>query len=289
MGKGKLVPILIFAVAIAIAYFVATKTYGILQQRKTVAVAVDGTKHPVTLPVAVAKTDLSWGTSIHKDMINMVPYLKESLPSGFFSDLSALEGRVLMYPAKVNEPIFESKLAPISVTEGGIAVVLKPNMRAMSVKVNKVIGISGFIQPGNRVDVLVTTKRVGKSSASLSITKTVLENILVLASGSKIDNDNGSKQKSKGVDVITLEVTPEEGEKLALASTKGQIQLALRNFADHEEVITKGSTIPTLLSSYSVPPEVTPKPEEVTGKPVVSEGFSSVTLIKGTNVNELIF
>ncbi len=289
MARGKLLPILIFAVAIAIAFFVATKTYGILQQRKTVAGAVEGLKHHETLPVAVAKTDLSWGTSIQKDMIKMVPYLKESLPTGFFSDLSALEGRVLMYPAKINEPIFESKLAPISVTEGGIAVVLKPNMRAMSVKVNKVIGISGFIQPGNLVDVLVTTKRVKKGSASISITKTVLENILVLASGPKLDNDNDSKQKSKGVDVITLEVTPEDGEKLALASTEGKIQLALRNFADTEVVITKGSTITTLLSSYSVPTKVTLKPEEATGKPVVSKGFSSVTLIKGTNVNELIF
>ncbi len=216
----------------------------------------------------------------------MVPFLKESLPSGYFSDHLALEGRTLIYPVKINEPIFESKLAPTSATSGGIAAVLTPKKRAMSVKVNKVIGISGFVYPGNRVDVLVTTKHKRGDASPLSITKTVLENILVLATGPEMGSDD-KQQKSKGVDVITLEVTPEEGEKLALATNSGTIQLALRNFADTEDVMTPGSTIKTLLASYreSDRSKATSKP----GIKQVKHEMYTVTVIKGTSVNEVMF
>jgi len=278
MVKIKLVPILIFVIAIGIAFFVALATYNRLQKKSVVE-----TKPAETLSVAVAKSDLSWGTSINKSMIKMVPYLKESLPSGYFSNHLTLEGRTLIYPVKMNEPIFESKLAPTSVTTGGIAAVLTPEKRAMSVKVDKVIGISGFIHSGNRVDVLVTTKQGETGSSKVSITKTVLENILVLAAGPEIESDS-NQQKSKGVDVITLEVTPEEAEKLALATSEGKIQLALRNFVDTKDVITRGSTISTLLSSYRGRDL-----SKVTSTPLVTSESFSVTLIKGSIVNKLTF
>ena len=284
MAKIKLVPILIILIGISIAFAAALLAYKKFQDKPITTVEE---KSVDILPVAVAKMDLPWGTfidkSMIKNMIKMVPYLKESLPSGYFSDRLALEGRTLIYPVKINEPIFESKLAPTSVTSGGIAAVLSLKKRAMSVKVNKVIGISGFIHPGNRVDVLVTTKQKRGESSSLSITKTVLENILVLAIGVEMGNDDKQK-KSKGVDVITLEVTPEEGEKLALATNSGTIQLALRNFADTEDVMTPGSTVKTLLASYSE----SDRPE-ATSKPGIKQEMYTVTVIKGTNVNEVMF
>ncbi len=285
MAKIKLVPILIIFIGIGIAAAASLLAYNKLQNKPIATIVENG--HVDTLPVAVAKIDLPWGTPIDKSMIKMVPYLKESLPSGYFSDRLALEGRVLIFPLKINEPIFESKLAPASVTTGGVAAVLALKKRAMSVKVDKVIGISGFIYPGNRVDVLVTTKQKRGDSSPLSVTKTVLENILVLASGPELENNDKQQKSQKGVDVITLEVTPEEGEKLALATNTGTIQLALRNFADTEEVITPGSTIKTLLASYRK--SELPKATKAAGKPEIRQELYTVTLIKGTNVNEVVF
>ena len=160
----------------------------------------------------------------------------------------------------------------------------------MSVKVDKVSGISGFIYPGNRVDVLVTTKHKRGDTSSLSVTKTVLENILVLATGPEMGNDDNQKKSKKAADVITLEVTPEEGEKLALSTNKGTIQLALRNFTDTEDVFTQGSTIKTLLASYRENDQSkVSKVTEIISKPEIRQELHTVTVIKGTNVNEVMF
>lgn len=286
MAKIKLVPIVLIAVvAIGIAFVVALAVYSKLKEKTPVIVkSGDGG----ILKIAVAERDVPWGTVIDKSMVKMVPYLKKSLPSGCFSDLDALEGRTLVYPVKTGEPIFESRLAPVSVTTGGVAAVITPKKRAMSVKINSVIGISGFIYPNHRVDVLVTIKpKTGKTGGT--ITKVVLENILVLAVGTSL-GEGDKKDKSKhGASVITLEVTPEEGEQLALATNKGTIQLALRNFVDTEEVITRGSTPDTLLASYSpryVPEET--KETKATSKPVVRQMYD-VTVIKGTSVSKVTF
>jgi pilus assembly protein CpaB len=206
--------------------------------------------------VSVAAADLRWGTLLSKDMVKRVPFLKGSLPAGSFSDPSALVGRVIILPVKANEPILESKLAPTSIKTGGVAAVITPKKRAIAVKVDKTIGVSGFIFPGNRVDVLVTLP-AGKTPAP--VTKIVLENILVLAAGPEIET-KGKEQKPTTVDVITLEVTPEEAEKLGLAATEGKLLLALRNFTDTGDVLTQGTTIPTLLASYSSAPAKVSKP-----------------------------
>jgi pilus assembly protein CpaB len=202
----------------------------------------------VTQPIAVAMADLSWGTSLTKDMIKIVPFPKEYVPPGCFTSAEGLAGRVLVYPVKMNEPIFESRLAPKTIQIGGVAALISPKKRAVAVKVDKVIGVSGFVHAGNRVDVLVTLTTIGKSSDP--VTKIVLENILVLAVGPDVEVDKKGKE-SKPVDVITLEVTPEEAEKLALSASEGKVQLALRNFNDTEDIFTRGMTVPTLLTSYS--------------------------------------
>jgi pilus assembly protein CpaB len=284
MAKIKLVPILVAVVAIGIAFAISLIVYSKFQSKPTIGkpAAVD------TIPIAVANIDVPWGTSIDKSMIKMVPYLKDSLPSGCFSDRLALEGRILVYPVKTDEPIFESRLAPISVTIGGVAAVLTPKKRAMSVKVNAVIGISGFILPNNRVDVLVTINRTEEEGGP--ITKVVLENILVLAVGPTLgDADKKDKSQQRGVSEITLEVTPEEGEQLALATNKGAIQLALRNFADTEDVITTGSTPETLLASYSKSYDSSKSDDsEATDKPWKIQMYN-VIVIKGTEVSKVAF
>jgi pilus assembly protein CpaB len=288
MNKAKMIPILIVGIAIGIAFAIALLVYYKMQNKPIIVKEERGD----TLKIAVAKTDLPLAISIEKSMIKMVPYLKKNLPPGCFSDRTALKGRILIYPIKLNEPIFESRLAPTTVASGGMAVVLSPNKRAMSVSVNKVIGISGFIRPNNRVDVLVTTKYKAGSSGPISITKTVLENILVLAVGQGLAGaDKEKKGQSKSMTgVITLEVTPEEGEKLALATNKGSIQLALRNYNDTAEVITPGSTIKTLLASYRDSNRLkVAKATNATSKPAITQSLYTVTVIKGTTVKDVTF
>ena len=253
----------------------------------------------VTQPIAVAMADLSWGTSLTKDMIKVVPFPKEYVPPGCFSSAEALAGRVLVYPVKMNEPIFESRLAPKTIQTGGVAALISPKKRAVAVKVDKIIGVSGFIHAGNRVDVLVTVA-TGKSSDP--VTKIVLENILVLAVGPDVDLDKKGKEP-KPVDVITLEVTPEEAEKLALAASEGKVQLALRNFNDTEDAFTRGMTIPTLLASYSggsaehktAATSRTTKGRKASGSASATTSSSArhsgtvVELIKGSKVQEVTF
>ena len=109
-----------------------------------------------TSTVAVITEAKPWGTTLSEEMVKLVPYPKESLPEGHFKSVEDLKGRVLLANMITNEPVLESKLAPISVTTGGVAAVTDPSKRAMAVKVNEVVGVAGFINPGNRVDILVS-------------------------------------------------------------------------------------------------------------------------------------
>ncbi|HQJ68843.1 MAG TPA: Flp pilus assembly protein CpaB, partial [Anaerohalosphaeraceae bacterium] len=126
---------------------------------------------------------------------------------------------------------------------GGVSAIISKNKRAIAVKVDKIIGVSGFINPGSHVDVLVTIE---------GMTKTVLENVLVLTVGQQMEKA-GPQEKAVPVDVITMELSSEESEKLALAATAGKIILALRNPTDTDSVVTKGVTVPVLLSSLGTP------------------------------------
>jgi pilus assembly protein CpaB len=240
---GKYRSFIMFGIAIFLALIVTVLIINWLQTKTKTKEAA-----PLeTQEVAIAKVDLQWGTTLTKEVIDRKSFLKGSLPPGTFSDESALVGRVLISPVKANEPILESRLAPTSIRTGGVAAVVSPKKRAVAVKVDKVIGVAGFIHPNNRVDVLVT---LNPEKAKTGMTKTVLENILVLAAGPELEA-KGKEEKQSPVDVVTLEVSPEEAEKLALAATEGRILLVLRNFSDTEEVLTKGMTIPVLLASYS--------------------------------------
>jgi len=232
-----------------------------------------------TVMIVAAGIDLPWGTKINKEQLKLVPYLKETLPPGYFSDLTQLDGRVAILPIKTNEPVLETKLAPASITAGGIAAVVKTGKRALAVKGDKVIGLAGLINSGNVVDVLVS---IEDPRDKKKITKLVLENILVLATGAQVEKNE--KGEPSPVDVFTLEVSPEEGEKLALASNEGKLQLALRNSMDTEIVLTDGATIPETLESYSG------KRVKVAGQDKKVQSYSrreSVTVkeIRGTKVS----
>jgi pilus assembly protein CpaB len=278
MGKWR--PFVFLGLALIVGLIVSVVTYNWLQQKSEVKKIVSSE----TLPIAVAIIDLPWGKVLDKESIKMEPYLTSSLPQGYFSDPNSLVGRVIIFPVKAKEPILESRLASIDTKTGGVSAVISPNNRAMAVKVDKVIGVSGFIFPGNRVDVLVTITPAG---GSLPMTKTVLENINVLAAGTELQEKE--KGKPVPVDVITLEVTPEEAEKLAFAASEGRLLLALRNPVDTKEVLTKGITVSALLASYT-PAMQTKVVSEKEGKIVVKEKKAfTVDLIKGNSMSTLKF
>ena len=290
MGKNK--ALVILGIGVLIAVVASVFTYGWLQKKGRVQ-----SQTQETISVVVASSDLRWGTVLATDMLKLTPFLRQSLPEGHFTNTTQVAGRTLINPVKMNEPIFDSRLAPTGSQGGGVAAVITPKKRAMAVKVDKVIGVSGFIHPGNRVDVLVTLPQSG--TVTTPITKTVIQSVLVLATGADVEK-SGNQERPSQVDVITLEVTPEEGEKLALASTEGKLQLALRNSSDTADVLTKGTTFPVLLGSYSSAQlskeEQSPRPKKQAPKKQVAEPTPpaprptvSVELVKGGTISSVNF
>jgi len=207
------------------------------------------------IPVVVAKVDIPWGTRINAEMLVTKSFLKESVPADHFSNPEELDGRILISNIIAGDAVVKKRLAPTTLQSGGIPAVLEPGTRAISVKGNRVLGIAGLINPRNRVDVLVTINDPDKKEF---ITKIVLENLLVLAAGTQIvENSEGEPAP---VDVFTLEVTPEQGERLTLAANKGTLQFALRGATDSEIILTKGVTVPEMLKSHLIMEKIDPKP-----------------------------
>ena len=243
-------PVLFLGLAVVIGLITSILIYNWMHSKNSAKATAAGTQS-----VAVAMVDLSGGTVLSREMIKTVSFLEGSLPRGtFFSDAAALEGKVVLSPVKANEPILRSRLAPDDISTGGVAAVIDPKKRAMAVKVDKVIGVSGFVHPGNHVDVLVTLNRADKDATAIA--KIVLQNVMVLAAGTEMEQTS-KNEKPVAVDVITLELTPEEAEKLAYAATQGKVQLALRNYTSKEEVATRGITLASLLNGAA--PQVRPQ------------------------------
>ncbi|MEN6439545.1 MAG: Flp pilus assembly protein CpaB, partial [Syntrophobacter sp.] len=256
MGRFKTITPIFLAVILAL---LATVVIYRWVQTKAAAPASPVAKES-SVPIALASSDLPWGTKLTAGCVKSVPFPKDALPPGHFTDLSVLEGRVLVSPVKQNETILECKLAPTDISTGGVCAIVTPGKRAIAVAGDKVIGLAGFIQPGNRVDVLCTLK--SSQNEQESITKVVLEDIPVLATGTQIQNNADGKPAP--VDVFTLEVGPEEAEKLSLTATHGKLHFALRNVLDKDVVYTMGTTIPAALDSYR--PRMEPVREPVVKK-----------------------
>lgn len=229
--------------------------------------------------VLVANADLSWGTKLTPEMMQLQEFPSGAIPEGHFTTLDAIKDRVLLVDIKRNELFMESKLAPVGAT-GGVAAVTDSNKRAMSVKVDDVIGVAGFIKPADRVDVMVTIEPQGGKQGN-TIAKMILENVKVLAAGTQMER-KGKDEEPKPVQVITVEVEVEEAEKLALASTQGKLRLALRNPLNREHVLTKGANVGTLLSSF--------RPKQAKGtKGEGEDGGIRIELIKGDVRKEIRF
>ena len=194
------------------------------------------------MQVAVAVRDLPLGSILRKEDVRMIPWLGESVPLGYLSTADGAIGRGLITSVRANELLLEAKLAPKG-AGGGLSITIPEGMRAVSVRVDDVIGVAGFVLPGTRVDVLLTLPP--SNDRRESVTQAVLQNVPVLAAGQVVQQD--AQGKPVTVSVITLLVTPQNGETLILAANEGKIQMALRNTIDFSEVRTPGAYTRTLL------------------------------------------
>lgn len=265
MGQKR--PLVFLGIAMIIALVTTVMVYRWLQGQRMIEVdAPEVVMEGVS--VAVASADIPWGTPLGEKAVRVMMYPEEGVPVGHFKDTASLNGRVVLTNLKKNEPILESKLAPIDVKTGGVSAVMDPNKRAMAVKVNEVVGLPGFVQPGDRVDVMATfedprAKKKDNGGAKEEVTKVVLENTLVLAIDTQMERSAG-EEKPTPVKVITLEVSLEEAERLAMAENGGKLRLALRSPLNPEVKKTKGADFKDLMRSHQLipPPPRGGKPKE---------------------------
>lgn len=192
--------------------------------------------------IVVAAADANPGTKLTPDLLKLMEWPSRSVPQGSFTDIKQLDGRVLKTNVVHGEALLEVKLAPEG-TKGGLSAVVAEGKRAMTVRVNDVVGVAGFALPGNFVDILVSTQNDGVDGKMIS--KIVLERILVLAVAQEASRDD---TKPRVVNAVTLEVTPEQAELLDLARSVGSLSLVLRNQVDQKAADTSGVTKTTLFS-----------------------------------------
>ncbi|MBB3223782.1 Flp pilus assembly protein CpaB [Pseudoduganella umbonata] len=201
--------------------------------------------------IVVASTDVNLGQRLGPETVKLAEWPTEGLPAGALRDPLQLSGRVVKASVLRGEPLTEAKLAPAG-TLGGLSALISEGKRAITVRVNDVVGVAGFALPGNFVDILVSTQSDTEAAQDReAISKIVLERILVLAVAQEVGRDD---TKPRVVNAVTLEVTPEQAEKLDLARSVGNLSLVLRNQIDPEPGTTAGATKSSLLGLAAAKP-----------------------------------
>jgi pilus assembly protein CpaB len=213
-------PFLILAIFLGLAAAAVVFLY--LNQQSAANVTTRSTR-----PVVVAATDQPFGTKLERNMLKVVNYPKDSVPANAYSSLDSVVGQTTKIFLASKEPVLSTKLSTIG---GGLSMMVRPNMRASSVTVNLVSSVSGFVVPGDKVDVLVTIDQT--SQQQIATTKTILQNIEVLAAGVKTEQRDQENKPNTDLQTITLLVDPPAAERMALAMHEGKIHLTLRNPED---------------------------------------------------------
>lgn len=217
MNRTRLM--MIGALALALGAFVSFAVYRTLQSKTS-----SGNENSVE--VMVAANDVQVGSKLEDKDLRLARFPLSSVPQGAYLSKTKLLGRGVIQPIQRGEFVLPSKLAAEN-SGSGLPALIPPGMRAVSVRVNEVVGVAGFAVPGTRVDVLLTGNPSGSADRQ---TSTVLENVAVLAAGQKLERNSAGEPQN--APVITLLVSPDDAQKLTLASTEGRIQLALRNPLD---------------------------------------------------------
>src|ERR1700753_3912059 len=208
--------------------------------------------------VVVAKVDVPLGSKLVAEQLTTAQVPGDATPDGAFDSTDKIVGRVVTVNIAAREPVTDFKLAPEG-SAAGLSAVIPEGYRAMTVKVDDVVGVAGFARPGSLVDVVVVIQPSGdRTSDQGPISKIVLQNIKVLASGQNIDQPKNDDREAQQVKAVTLQVTPEEAEKLALASSEGKLQLVMRNSVDQDDEKTNGVDKRTLLGGEHAAPQPDP-------------------------------
>lgn len=271
MNRNRL--IIGLAAAVLVGLFLSSYVYHQLKNATVVRPAA-------TQEVVVAALPLQVGARLDSSNLRTIAWPTGDPVPGMFTRIADCTNRALITPVAENEPILEGKLAPVG-AGAGLPATIPQGMRAVSVAVNEVVGVAGFVIPGTTVDVLVTGQRPGGND---NITRTILENVPVLAAGQKIEQEREGKPQT--VPVVTLLVSPEDAVKLTMASTQGKIQLALRNTIDTKAVNPAPVLQAALFSGPEAPrapvhrvaPKVPPPPyvvEVITGTKKETKTFEN--------------
>lgn len=241
MDRKKI--LVVVGVAALLALIASAGAYKFLSERGRVAEKA----RLQTVGIVVAVVDIPLGATINPNQVSVSAWPKDNYPKDAIADPKVAVGRTALRDFVRGEPVVEGKLVPLNKPAGLLSLRVPQGMRAFSVKVNEVVGVGGFIVPDTRVDVVVTTA-VSSSRTQDQVSKIVLENIQVLAAGQVVEQQKDNKPVT--VNTVTLAVTPDDAERLALASNDGKIQLVMRNYADTDNVVTGGIDKGRLLASY---------------------------------------
>ncbi len=272
MNRSRL--LMIGALALALGGLVSVAVYKNLLGRG-----------PATEPgveVVVAANDIQVGARIEEHDIHLVRYPASALPAGTPTKRSQVLGRGVILPITKGEFILPSKLAPEN-AGAGLPALIPPGMRAVSVRVNEVVSVANFVGPGTRVDVLLT----GTPGGGLeSQTTTVLQNVAVIAAGHNLERNAAGE--TQNVPVMTFLASPEDAEKLTLASAEGKIQLVLRNPLDTHQDPVDAANVRELYKGVAPPPAPRPAVHEVKHKvqPPPTPSVLSVEVYQGDKQKE---
>lgn len=228
--------------------------------------------------IVVAKSDLSMGATLSANDVVIDNWYADAPPAGAFTDVKQVTGRPLLYPLSAKQPILQRDLG----VEGagiGLAGKIPEGMRATAIRSNELVGVAGFLYPGSKVDILMTFTPPGGNNTPL--TQTVLQNIEILTAGQTIEPDPQGKPQQ--VNVVTLLLSPEDSQKLQLASTQGSIQFVLRSGADQSSAVIRPTRLEQLIPSGMAAPVVAaPGVRHGARKPAPQSPIYLMEVIQGT-------
>lgn len=267
-------------VALALGALVAFVVY------KQIQAKTGGVNEP-GINVAVAANDIQVGSRLEEHDVRLVRVAQSVAPPNFVGSPSKVIGRGVILPISRGEFILPNKLAAEN-AGSGLPALIPPGMRAVSVKVNDVVAVAGFVVPGTRVDVLLTGNPAGSGEAQ---TTTVLENVAVIAAGQRLERNAAGEPQT--APVITLLVSPDDAQKLTLASSQGHIQLTLRNPVDTKQQDINATKANTLYKNVAAPAPPPPRPSSRVKKPSVVQPAQpdvyEIKIYKGTKEEEKKF
>ncbi len=277
MNRSRL--LMIGGLALAVGLLVSYTVYDQLRKK--------GASDQQLVQVVVAATDIQIGSKLSDRDVRLATFPQASVPPGAFTRASQVRDRGVVLPIARGDFVLPDKLADVN-AGAGLPSMIPQGMRAVSVRVNDVVSVAGFVQPGTRVDILAT----GIHGAGENETSTVLENVAVIAVGrSLLDRMTGDNSNAS---VITLLVSPDDAQRLTLASQEGRIQLALRNPLDTRKESIGATKASSLLPSGATAPAVEPRPKvhkvvEKAAAPPPPQAPYQVEMIRGGKRDETNF